>query len=336
MFVRSILGAAAVLAACSSPAPAQRSHPEWRTPAGTFSDVRMERVRLSTGIELEVAQAGPRDGTPVLFLHGYTDSWFSFSQLLERLPPGLRAIVPSQRGHGDSERPGCCYGIGDFAADGVALLDALGIERATIVGHSMGSFVAQQMAAEWPHRIEKVVLIGSGTTLRTEAVVEFSDVVRRLSDPIAPEFIREFQVSTVFHAPPAPFMARVVAESGKVPARVWRDVMTGMLGADSGSPLHVIRAPVLVIWGDQDELFPRVAQDSLTASIRGARFIAYAGTGHAPHWERPARFVEDLRAFLSAGVEPASAGSAAATDTRSTGEHVHTEDAPASPASPAM
>ena len=98
--------------------------------AAAASDVRSTRVRLSTGVTLEVAERGAPDGEPVLFLHGYTDSWFSFSTVLDRLPPTIRAIVPTQRGHGDSERPECCYRPADFAADAVALLDALGVPRA--------------------------------------------------------------------------------------------------------------------------------------------------------------------------------------------------------------
>jgi pimeloyl-ACP methyl ester carboxylesterase len=106
-------------------------------------------------VELEVAQAGPQDGT--LFLHGYTDSWFSYTPVLERLPEDVRAIVPSQRGHGGSERPTCCYRISDYAADAVALMDALGIERATVVGTRWGASFAQRVALDRPE------LIGSST-----------------------------------------------------------------------------------------------------------------------------------------------------------------------------
>src|SRR5262245_3894598 len=142
--------------------------------------VRMTRVRLSTGVQLQVAESGPTNGEPVLFLHGFTDSWFSFSRVLEILPANVRAIVPTQRGHGDSERPACCYRVADFAADAVALLDALGISRATVVGHSMGSFIAQRVAIESPKRVNRLVLIGSGTTVRTPAALEFMEIVKKL------------------------------------------------------------------------------------------------------------------------------------------------------------
>src|SRR5690606_16521462 len=67
--------------------------------------VRHGRIRRATGVELHVAETGPADGRPVLLLHGYTDSWYSWARVIEHLPAGVRAIMPTQRGHGDSERP---------------------------------------------------------------------------------------------------------------------------------------------------------------------------------------------------------------------------------------
>ena len=98
-----IVGAAILnLAAWDVAAPghASRAAPDGSTPDA----VRVARVRLSTGVELQVIEHGPKDGDPVLFLHGFTDSWRSFAHVLDGLPSHVRAIVPSQRGHGDSER----------------------------------------------------------------------------------------------------------------------------------------------------------------------------------------------------------------------------------------
>ncbi|MCG8419715.1 MAG: alpha/beta hydrolase, partial [Proteobacteria bacterium] len=75
------------------------------------------------------------------------------------LPGDLRVVAPSQRGHGDSGHPAGGYGVDDFAADAIALLDALGIERAAVVGHSMGSFIAQQVALRAPQRVTHLILI---------------------------------------------------------------------------------------------------------------------------------------------------------------------------------
>src|SRR5215510_6495606 len=111
-------------------------------------------------------------------------------------------------------------------------MDAKGIQRATLVGHSMGSIVAQGVALAAPERVERLVLVGSATTVRAEAVVEFRQAVEKLSDPVPEEFAREFQLSCVHHPVPNEFMDRIVAQSRKAPARVWKAVMEGMLAGD--------------------------------------------------------------------------------------------------------
>ena len=104
-------------------------------------DLQFATVRLTTGLQIHYAEQGDDDGEPVIFLHGWPDSWFSFSRVVPLLSRRLHAFVLDQRGFGDSERPRNGYGINDFAADVVAFLDAVSIERTDIVGHSFGSFV---------------------------------------------------------------------------------------------------------------------------------------------------------------------------------------------------
>ena len=298
MLRKTVVVAATAIAALSNhaaEADAEVPPPEPNTPG-----IRLTRIRLSTGVALQVAETGPVAGDPVLFLHGYPDSWFSYTPVLERLPAHIRAIVPSQRGHGDSERPNCCYGVADFAADAVALLDQLGIKRATIVGHSMGSFVAQRIAIDHPERVTRLVLIGSGITFSTKPLVEFNQVVQSLTDPIAIPLIREFQESTAFVPLPAPFLDGLIKESAKIPARVWRAALAGMMSDGGKGEQGRIQASTLLIWGEHDGLFSRGDQDALLQLIRGSRLIVYEQSSHSPHWERPDRFVGDLVEFLKA------------------------------------
>jgi pimeloyl-ACP methyl ester carboxylesterase/tetratricopeptide (TPR) repeat protein len=268
--------------------------------AAPAADVRSARVRLSTGVTLEVTERGAPDGEPVLFLHGYTDSWFSFSTVLDRLPPTIRAIVPTQRGHGDSERPECCYRPADFAADAVALLDALRVSRATVVGHSMGSFVAQRLAIVAPSRVSRLVLVGSGATARTAPVLDFNQTVGKLTDPISRAFVRDFQYGAIAMPVPGAFMDRVVSESEKLPARVWRDALGALVAPDAVIPIDRIATDTLIVWGDKDALFSREDQAGLLKAIRGSRLVTYTGVGHSPNWEDPDRFTADLVAFLGA------------------------------------
>lgn len=118
--------------------------------AQAVSGLRFGAARLGTGSRLHYAEWGDPDGQAILFLHGWPDSWFSFSRVLPLLPRHYHAFAPDQRGFGDSERPGGGYTIDDLASDGAAFLDAIAVERATVVGHSLGSFIARRVAVAFP------------------------------------------------------------------------------------------------------------------------------------------------------------------------------------------
>lgn len=262
--------------------------------------MKLGRLPLPKGITLHVAEHGDPAGTPVLFLHGVTDSWRSFEPVLPHLPESLRAIAPSQRGHGDSDRPATGYRTRDFAADAAALLDAVGCERAVVVGHSMGAANALRFALDHADRTLGLVLVGAFATFRGNAVVtEYWDgTVRHLTDPIDPSVAREFQESTLARPIASALLDTFVGESLKVPARVWRDAFAGLLEDDFADGIGAITAPTLIVWGDRDAFCPRADQFALRAAIPAADLAVYEGAGHALHWEEPARFAADLARFV--------------------------------------
>jgi pimeloyl-ACP methyl ester carboxylesterase len=135
--------------------------------------------------------------------------------------------------------------------------------------------------------------------VRNSVVLELQQGVNALTDPVPEKFVREFQMSTVYHPVPDEFMKRVIAESMKPPARVWRALMTGMLSGDNRSQLSKIKAPTLIIWGDKETVFPRSEQDALLAALPAARLTVYPDTGHSPQWERPEQFIRDLTDFIT-------------------------------------
>lgn len=260
---------------------------------------RTAGVSLPTGARLRYVEQGEPSGRPLIFLHGFTDSSFSFSRVLPLLGGGARALALDLRGHGDSERPADGYRLGDFAADVVAFMDELQIERATLVGHCMGSLVAQRVALDAPARVERLVLVSSMTSARhIEGVAELRQAVEALGDAVPAAFAREFQEGTVYGPLPEGFMDGVVAESLKVPARVWREALAGLFADEHAARLGRINAPTLLIWGDRDALLDRAEQEALAASIPGAELLVYPETGHSPQWERPERLARDLAAFL--------------------------------------
>ncbi len=256
-------------------------------------------AQLATGIRMHYAEQGDARGPAVILLHGYSDSWFSFSRILPKASSRVRMYALDLRGHGESDRPAQGYAMRDLAADVIAFMDAKGIQRATIVGHSMGSIVAQQVAIAAPARVQRLVLVGSGRSVRNMAGIgEFADVVGELADPVPARFLREFQESTI-HAPvPPAFLDSVIDESRKLPARVWKELMVGMLAADPPTALADAGIPTLIVWGDHDQFFLRGEQEALLAMLPASRLVVFDETGHAVHWEKPEAFVQTLEAFL--------------------------------------
>lgn len=253
-------------------------------------------IELPTGIRMSYRAFGDPAGQPVILLHGYSDSWYSWSRVLPLFPDEFRVLAPDLRGHGTTGRADD-YSMRAMAGDVLALMDALDVERATIVGHSMGGLVAQQVAATSPDRVSGLVLVATATTiLGFPGIKELEEAVMGLTDPVDPQFIREFQKSTVYHPVPVGFMDSVIGESSKLSARTWQGVFRGMAGTppakiDSG-------IPTLIFWGDRDPIFPAAEQQILQEMIPGSLFKTYPETGHAVHWERPAEFTGDLVMFL--------------------------------------
>lgn len=258
-------------------------------------------ITLPTGVSLEYVERGSPGGLPVLLLHGVTDSWRSFEPMLPHLPPSLRAIAVSERGHGGSMRPSRGYRFVNFSADLRALLDALAIDRALIVGHSMSSYVALRFAIDHPERTVGLVLMGAFLSMRSNAACRelWKSPISTMSDPIDPAFVTDFQRSTIARPVRDGLLDTAVAESLRVPAHVWRATFAEFLESDYSSELHRIEAPTVVMWGDRDAICPREDQAGLIAGIGGSRLFTYPGGGHAIHWEDPEGIALDLAGFAS-------------------------------------
>jgi non-heme chloroperoxidase len=249
-------------------------------------------------VTLPYVEQGDPAGVPVVLLHGYSDSWRSWERLLAELPDAVHAYAITQRGHGDADRPTDGYEPHDLANDTVAFMDAVGIQAAVIAGHSGGSYTAQRFAIDHPHRTLGLVLIGALHTLQDNAgVEELWDAVSELADPVDPQFVRAFQEGTTTRPVPAEFLEAVIAESQKLPARVWKAALRGLLDATPPTATGRIAAPSLILWGEDDQLASRGNQDALAAAIDDVRTVVYERTGHAPHWERPEQVAAELAAF---------------------------------------
>ena len=269
-------------------------------------------VTLPGGQILAYAEAGNPAGRPVVLIHGYTDSSLTWTPLLPFLPQDLRWILVDLRGHGASSAPADGYGRLDFALDITRLLDRLDIAVVDLVGHSLGSIVAQTLAEFWPTRVRRVVLIGStgGRPAGAGAppAFDFAKAIRALEEPLLADspFMVEWWSS------PTPvdveFLRRGRRLAAAMPLRVWLAILEESLSeeiafADLQSSLPWLRAPTLLLWGADDAIMTADLRATLCAALPAANVRIYAGLGHNPFWEDPRRVAADIAAFLL-GIEP--------------------------------
>lgn len=261
------------------------------------NDLPVHRTALATGVAVSWVATGPVGATPVLLLHSWGESHREFSRLLPLLPDTVRAVAPDQRGHGEADRPQEGYALQDLAADVVALLDALGLASAVLLGSSSGGYVAQQVALHHPHRVLGLVLVGSPRSLQGRP--PFAEEVEGLSDPVDPAWVRNF-LGWFPTVQPVPqwYVEESIRHGAAIPARVRQLSLEGLSTAVPPTEAGTITVPTLVLRGACDGLLPRDHTDALVAAIPGARLVVYEDTGHLVTWERPERVAADLVRFV--------------------------------------
>jgi pimeloyl-ACP methyl ester carboxylesterase len=237
-------------------------------------------------------------------IHGYTDNARDWVPLIPYLNKHYRLIVVDIRGHGQSDKPECCYARIDFAYDIKLLLDSLHIRKADIVGHSLGSMITQVLAEQWPDRVRKVILISSTGgpkpgTLPKQPAYDFASEIRKLKEPIDPD--SPFMVE--WWASPTPvneeFIRRQRRDAANIPLGVWLAVLEqGANTADIQSLLPKLQAPTLLIWGSKDPIMEMDVRQSLRDALPAAKVKVFEGLGHNPFWEEPEAVAKVINGFL--------------------------------------
>jgi pimeloyl-ACP methyl ester carboxylesterase len=165
----------------------------------------------------------------------------------------------------------------------------------------MGSGVAQRFAMDYPARTLGLVLVGACVIEPggPELQAFWDSTVSQMTDPIDPDFVRQFLESTLAQPISRACFESMVQESLKVPARVWKAAWKGRLEeAGAADELAKIEAPTLIVWGDQDDRCSRADQEALEAGIAGSQLVVYQGAGHGLHYKEPERFASDLVDFI--------------------------------------
>lgn len=266
-------------------------------------ELKEQTISLANGVQLSYAERGKSKNKQVIFVHGYTDSWHSFEKVLQMLPENIHAIAVTLRGHGNSSKPSDGYEPKTLAADIAHFITEKKLGPCILAGHSMGGLIVQQFALDFPQLTKSVVIISSDASFADNpGLPEFVNEVMKLKDPIDYAFAEGFQKSTLARPVDSVFINQCIAESMKLPAKVWHACARAILKADYTKELHKIRVPVMVFWGSKDGFCSKKDQQNLIKQIKKAKLVVYEDTGHALHWEEPERFTKDLIGFINTGL----------------------------------
>lgn len=254
-------------------------------------------------------------GPPILFIHGLSGSWQNWLENLPEMAREHRVVALDLPGFGHSEMPRERITITRYAATVDAVLTTLGIDRAAIVGNSMGGFVAVDIALHHPERVEKLVLVAAAglsvehvrndramvALRRLERLINgYNGFIATRSDLVSRRAgLRRQLLRLVAAHPdrlPAPLVSEQLRASGK-PGFV--DAVEAVTTYPIRTRLPEVDCPTLVIWGEKDRLVPVADAERFTRGIPGSRKLVYADTGHVAMLERPERFNADLRTFLA-------------------------------------
>lgn len=254
-------------------------------------------------------------GEPLLLVHGLAGSSRTWKDVMPTLAQTHDVIAPDLLGHGDTARPMGDYSLGAHASGVRDLLVMLGVESATVLGHSFGGGVAMQVAYQHPELCDRLILVGSGGLGR-----EVSWLLRLAALPLA-----EYAMPLLFSrwvADRGTSVSRALSGSGvRSPrlAELWRSY-SSLAGAEnrhgfvrtmrtvidtSGQTVSALdrlylaaHVPALIVWGELDHIIPVAHAHAAHEAIKGSRLEILSGVGHFPHVEAPERFLELLLDFL--------------------------------------
>lgn len=269
-------------------------------------------------VEIHWAELGEPGGrTPVVLIHGVTDSHLTWRKIAGGLARDRLVLMPDLPGCGLSGRPDASYGL-EWQAHVLAhWIETLGLSSVDVVGHSYGGGVAQMLLLACPERIRRMVLVSSGGLGRDVGFWlrfgTFPYFVERYGQPFMAFGTRQALASLIKRSREGDdsdqrdIEALSAMNSRPGTARAFSRTVRDVIDFRGQTRHFLQRAnevdalpPILVLWGEQDDVIPMKHGQDLVAALNGASFESFPGCGHYLHQEQPAAFVCALRAFLDA------------------------------------
>ena len=278
------------------------------------------RTIRANGADLHVVCAGA--GPPLLLLHGWPEFWLSWEKVIERLADRFRLIAPDLRGFGDSSKPDRLWGAPDHAADLMALLDALEIPRAGVVGHDVGGAVMQSLARNNPERVAGLfffdfVYPGIGPRMGTPSrlnhiwyqsfhQMEMAPALVGASRASCRTYFEHFLRNWSHRRDAFDDVLEVFVDNFLKPGNLaggfnyYQAAHAGRMQMIEGNApaLSPITTPTCVRWAEHDPLFPYAWTDRLGETFADLDLAMFAGVGHFPHREDPTRAAAEIAWFF--------------------------------------
>ncbi len=256
------------------------------------------RSTVVEGYRVHYYVLGPSSGPPVVLIHGlggHAEDWQNLAPYLIR--SGYRVYLPDLPGYGQSEKPsGFSYSVPDEAGVVVGFLDALGLKRVDLGGWSMGGWIVQRLAAEYPDRVHHLILFDSaGLAVRPAWNTD-------LFTPVSPVELSKLDELLMPNPPNVPgFVATDILRISRKNAWVIHRALASMLtGRDATDPLLPgLKMPVLIVWGAVDNITPLGEGETMHKLIPGSRLEVIPGCGHLAPSQCAPQIGPTVAGFLS-------------------------------------
>ena len=226
-------------------------------------------------------------GPALLLLHGIANSSETWAHAAPLLSERFTVIAPDLLGHGKSATPRGDYSLGAHASGARDVATALGHERVTLVGHSLGGGIAMQFAYQFPERTERLVLVSSGGLGRDIGGL-LARIGLRPADDIAVLGRGFAELDTTGSRQAFLQTLRAVVEPG------------GQRVSAVSRLALAARLPTLIVWGENDSIIPVAHGAAAHEAMPGSRFVSFEGAGHMPQEAQPHRFASELTDFVDA------------------------------------